>query len=115
KIIKIYDETIEFNDGSKLYSFHDQSCCESHYLDPSGIELDEVNDLIFDLDKPLEEIIERVPGYGIRLIPRHGMPLSIPGYGYNNGYYSDNLSLTLSRNNGSNESLNITDCQVIKG
>ena len=32
-----------------------------------------------------------------RLLPVNGHPISIPGYGYNNGYYSANLTLVLER------------------
>lgn len=112
KIIKLENERILFNDGSTLTSYHAGHCCEHHELDPTGIDLEEVKDLEFDLTKPLGELIEKVDGYGIRLISSNNFPLSIPAYGYNNGYYSDQLDLTLTVD-GKEQKLDITECQEI--
>lgn len=113
KIARLENELITFDDGSTLESHHDRDCCEHHELDPTGIDLKEVEDLEFDLTRPLEELIERVEGYGIRLISSNNFPLSIPAYGYNNGYYSDQLELILTVN-GKKQILDITECQSYK-
>jgi len=113
KIKSLDGNGITFEDGTKIYSDHDSDCCEWHELDTEGIDFDEVKDLEFDTSLPLEELIEKVDGYGIRIKSSNNFPLSIPGYGYNNGYYSDNLTLYLTQGNR-NESLDITECQEWK-
>ena len=112
KIIKLEEELITFDDGSTLCSSHHSDCCESHYIDASGIELNEVKDLEFDLTKPLEDLIERVEGYGIRLKSTNNFALPITAYGYNNGYYGTNIDLTLQTANKT-ETIDITECQDI--
>ena len=112
KIIKLEQELITFDDESTLSSSHDGDCCESHYIDASGIELDEVKDLEFDLTQSLEQLIERVEGYGIRLKSLNNFALPIPAYGYNNGFYGTNIDLTLQTKNKS-ETIDISECQDI--
>ena len=112
KVLEIKDECILFEDGSKLFSSHDQDCCENHYLDFTYISIDDFDALEFDLTT--DNFFERIKDYGIRLIPVIGHPISIPGYGYNNGYYSDNLSLILKFPNGDYKWYDIAECQVIK-
>lgn len=114
KIIKNLGNGFEFDNGWKLYSDHEQSCCEHHELDTSGIEISEYEDLEFNLQ--LEEPFKRIHGYGIELIANNNFPLRIPGYGYNNGYYSDNLNLILiDENHKIIKNWDITDCQSIDG
>jgi len=113
KIIKLENEKITFDCGSTLVSSHDSDCCEHHELDPTGIELDEVKHMEFNLNQPLEELIERVEGYGIRLKSTNDHPLPIPGYGYNNGYYGSNIDLTLTVGDRS-ETIDISECQEDK-
>lgn len=112
KIVKLSPETIVFDDESIIYSVHEQDCCESHYIDPTGLNLSEIMDLEFDLSKPLETLIERVEGYGIRLKPVNNFPLSIPAYGINNGYYGTNIKLILQTKD-KYEIIDITECQEI--
>jgi hypothetical protein len=102
-----------FEDGTQIYSHHDSSCCEDHYLDFEHISLSDFDGLEFDLSN--DNFFERVPDYGIRLIPTNGHPVPIPGYGYNNGYYSDNLTLWVSFPDNSTKTYDITDCQVVSG
>ena len=110
KIDKLSNEIV-FENGWTLTSHHEQDCCEEHYLDFASIEFDEVKDLDFDLDNP-EKIIEKVEGYGIRLKPKNGYPVAIPGYAINNGYYSSDLTLYLYDEKGNiRYSLDISDCQ----
>ncbi len=112
KVVEIKDESIVFEDGTKLYSHHEQDCCEHHYLDFTHTSVDDFHGLEFDLTN--DNFFERVKDYGIRLIPIIGHPVSIPGYGYNNGYYTDNLSLVLKFSDGTIKNYNITECQVLK-
>lgn len=112
RVIQIQsNDSLKFDNGFELYSNHDQSCCESHYLSFSDLSLDDFDGLKFDLSK--DNFFERVKGYGIALKPVNGWPVRIPGYGSNNGYYSDNLELILwdGKNEDSKRIFDITECQ----
>ena len=110
KVISILDGIV-FDDGRRLISDHPQDCCENHYLSFNDLKIDDFDGLEFDLNG---DFFEKVDGYGIRLIPVNGYPVSIPGYGYNNGYYSSDLRLILNRKDGSTDrEFDITECQVV--
>lgn len=117
KIVGIFnhgdDQALYFSDGSKLYSEHAQDCCESHYLDFSDLDMDEIESLKFDLSG--DDFFNRIPEYGIELLPLNGHPIRIPGYGFNNGYYSELLTLVLKRGDGKIKRYDVTDCQDITG
>lgn len=113
KVIKVEDEGLKFEDGSYLTSHHDHDCCEDHYLCFKDLSLQDFEGLEFDLDRP-NQVFEKVEGYGIRLLPTNGQPVSVPGYGYNNGYYSDHLDLIIQRKDSST-TFDITKCQVVEG
>lgn len=110
KVIKVSEETIEFENGVKLSSYHESDCCENHYLSMSDLSLADFKGLRFDLSN--DNFFRRIPDYGIELIPIKGHTVKIPGYGSNNGYYSSNLDLTL-HGNGFKKNYNISECQVI--
>jgi hypothetical protein len=55
--------------------------------DFEGLEFDLTNDGFFN----------RIPDYGIELIPIHGHSVKIAGHGYNNGYYSDQLDMIIEK------------------
>ena len=108
----IDDDTIYFDNGVKLSYYHEDDCCESHWLDFTHITLEDFEGLIFDLSK--DDFFERIPEYGIALNPLNGHPVRIPGYGSNNGYYSENLSLILTDSSGFTiKTFDITDCQEV--
>lgn len=111
KVVSMDDESITFDNGLVLSSYHEQDCCEDHYLDFSTSSLSDFDGLLFDLTS--EDFFERVEDYGIRLIPKLGTghPIAIPGYGNNNGFYSSNLELILTNNNGFKQVYDITECQ----
>lgn len=111
KVTHVDSDYIKFDDGSKLSSDHDQSCCEHHYLSFEGLTLSDFDGLSFDLSS---NFFEKVPDFGIRLVPVNGHSVSVPGYGYNNGYYSANLSLVLDRPD-SQTTFDITECQELEG
>lgn len=108
KVKAIDSDSITFDNGITLTSDHDQDCCESHSLDFSDLKLDDFEGLEFDLTG--DTFFEKVEDYGIRLLPTNGHPVSVPGYGYNNGYYSSNLSLVLS----DGRIFDITECQIVR-
>lgn len=110
KVVEINNERIIFEDGTMVYSDHNQDCCESHWLDFEHIKLEDFDGLDFDLTN--DNFFTRIEGYGISLNPTNGFPVRIAGYGSNNGYYSDNLDLVVD-NGRSRKVYNITECQVI--
>jgi hypothetical protein len=111
KVIKVSSDSLEFDNGMILSSDHEQNCCESHFLSLKDLTLDDFKGLKFDLSN--DDFFERIENYGIALKPKNGHPVRIPGYGYNNGYYSDNLALTISNTNGIDifKKYDITNCQ----
>lgn len=111
KVTCIHDG-IMFDNGVFLASNHEQDCCESHYLDFTHITMDDFDGLEFDLTS--DDFFERVDGYGIALKPIAGHPVRIPGYGYNNGYYSSQLDLVLNDGKGFSKVFDITECQDIQ-
>jgi hypothetical protein len=115
KVVKIQDGII-FDDGTVLTSFHEQDCCEVHILDFADLDLREFEGLEFNLDPSNDgkAFFKRIPEYGIELIPIHGHSIKIPGYGYNNGYYSQDLKLEIKIPYQEPIYFDITDCQKDK-
>lgn len=111
KVVSVGTDAIEFENGVKLYSDHDQDCCESHTLTLGDVTIADFEGLEFDLSK--DDFFKAIPGYGIELIPTQGHSVKIPGHGYNNGYYSDNLDLLIEKDGKVVKRYDITDCQVI--
>jgi hypothetical protein len=111
KVIKVTNDEIHFDNGLKLYSDHEQDCCESHYLSMNDISLDDFEELEFDLSD--DNFFNRISDYGIELIPIKGHSVKIPGYGSNSGYYSSDLDLILTDNKEFKKIYNINDCQNI--
>lgn len=109
KITKINYESIEFDDGSDLASVHNSNCYEEHWIHFQALDFSDVKDLDFDLNG---RFFEGVDDYGIRLIPINGHPIPVPAYNTNNGYYSRELELVLSRNGEIVNSWDITKFQT---
>lgn len=110
KVIRISDG-LEFDNGMNLSTYHESDCCEHHYLSFNDIDLEEFDGLEFDLES--DTFFNRIDGYGIELVPISGFTVKIPGYGYNNGYYSSELTLILSGEGIEDRVFDISDCQVI--
>lgn len=110
KVTKIEEEVLHFENNVRLYSYHEPDCCESHYLSFADLTMDDFNGLEFDLSN--DDFFERIEGYGIALLPVKGFPIRVPGYGYNNGYYSSALSLILDKGNES-KTYDVSECQII--
>ncbi len=111
KVVKINSEQIEFENRVKLYSYHDQDCCEQHYLSFTDLTINDFKNLEFDLTN--DNFFKRIEDYGIELIPIKGHSVKIPGYGSNNGYYSSKLELILTNEKDFKREYNISECQVI--
>jgi hypothetical protein len=109
KVTELTSDSITFENGVTLTSHHDSDCCESHWLSFNDLKLEDFQGLEFDLSN--DNFFERVEDYGIRLLPINGHPVSVPGYGSNNGYYSSDLHLIIS----DGRSFDISNCQVISG
>lgn len=109
KVVKI-DDALIFDDGTVLESYHDQDCCERHWLEFSDLTLSDFDGLEFDLTG--EEFFTRIEDYGIAVNPVKGHPIRIPGYGSNNGWYSTNLLLVVTRLSGEKKEYDITECQA---
>lgn len=110
-VTKVTHDGLEFNTGQQLSSEHQQDCCESHYLCFDNLSLKDFEGLEFALDS--DTFLEKIDGYGIKLKPVKGYPISIPGYGYNNGYYSTELILVISGGNKLEKRIDISECQKI--
>lgn len=109
KVVELFDEGLKFDNGISLYSEHDTDCCERHYMSTSDLTLEDFEGLEFDLSN--DNFFERIEGYGIALKPINGFPIRIPAYGDNNGWYSSNLSLVISGEDGFKKIYDITECQ----
>jgi len=77
------------------------------------LALADFDGLEFDLTS--DGFFERIEDYGIALKPLVGFPVRIPGYGSNNGYYSDQLDLILSDGKAFSKVFDITECQEVDG
>jgi len=111
KVWALDSDNIYFDSNVSLSSNHDQDCCENHYLSFNDLTLDDFKDLEFDLSD--DKFFKKIEDYGIELIPIKGHSIKVPGYGYNNGYYSTNLTLVISQNNKFIKDFDIRECQVI--
>jgi len=111
KVVKVEAEALEFDNGIVLKSHHESDCCESHYLDFSDLTLADFEGLEFDLTS--ETFFRRIEDYGIELVPVKGFSVKVPGYGYNNGYYSHDLTLVISNKEGFTNTFDITECQRV--
>lgn len=106
KVVTVESEEIVFDNGVRLFSSHDQDCCENHWLSFKDLTLEDFEGLRFNLTT--DDFFKRVDGYGIELLPIKGHPVRVPGYGSNNGHYSSNLTLCI-QGEGIDKSFDITD------
>ena len=113
KVVNIGSGAIEFENGVKLYSNHDSDCCESHELILSDLTMADFEGLEFDLTN--DGFFNRIPDYGIELIPLHGHSVKIAGHGYNNGYYSNQLDMIIEKDGKKIKRYDITECQDVDG
>lgn len=112
KVVKLTQDEIEFENGVKLSSYHSSDCCESHELYIKDLTMQDFEGLEFDLTN--DNFFKRIPDYGIELIPLQGHSVKIAGHGYNNGYYSDQLDLIITKDGKEIKSYDITECQVVE-
>ena len=111
KVIKIDSDEIVFDDGIRLYSEHEQDCCESHSITLNDLTINDFEGLEFDFTN--DNFFNRIEDYGIELIPIKGYSVKIPAHGYNNGYYGTNLTLVITNNKDIHKTYDISECQDI--
>lgn len=112
KVTAVSSDDIVFNDGTHLFSEHEQDCCENHWLSMEHLSLFDFEGLEFDLTT--DTFFNRIDDYGIELVPIHGHSVKIPGYGSNNGYYSTNLSLVIENKALKiHKAYDVSNCQII--
>lgn len=111
RVLQVTQDFILFENEIKLYSNHDSDCCEHHWLSFGDLTMSDFDGLKFDLSG--DAFFKRIKGYGIELIPVKGHSVKIPGYGSNNGYYSDQLELVIQGENFKKE-FDITECQDVR-
>jgi hypothetical protein len=113
KVINVDSSCITFEKGIKLYSDHVSDCCESHELYLSDLTINDFEGLEFNLST--DDFLKRIDGYGIELLPIHGHSVKIAGHGYNNGYYSTELTLIITNDKDIRKEYDISECQTIEG
>lgn len=114
KVVDVVSEKLVFSDGSTLESYHESDCCEHHWLFMDDVKKENAFDgLLFDLSD-IDNLITKIPDFGISINPVNGYPVKIPGYGSNNGYYSTNLSVIVDNKTLCIKTeIDITECQSI--
>ena len=121
RIVEIGEEYIILENDNKeklrVSSYHSTSCYESHYLDFSEIEdmMEDGTLFCVDTEDP-SSFFCKVEDFGIRLLPINSHPISVPGYGSNNGYYSSDIDLIVEDLRLHKEELrvDVSECQNIK-
>lgn len=99
RLIKINENSLEFNDGTIIEDNHSQDCCEHVYADWKQLEDTDI------LSKEIKKIkIEGVKDSGFRL---NGY--FVPCYNSQNGYYGSDLALNITHSNGENVEIDISD------
>lgn len=110
KVVKIENDELVFEDGTRLLSNHNQDCCEWHYLDFADLDVSDFDGLEFDLTN--DNFFNRIEDYGIELKPIKGHSVKVPGYGINNGDYGSNIDLIIADiNNKTVKSYDVSECQ----
>ena len=86
---------ILFDNGYKLMTNHDQDCCENNYADFN--QLDNTGIWSEEFDEDL--IIDTIDDEGFRIRAKSGYWYFVPCYSEQNGYYSNDLIVSLVDNN----------------
>lgn len=99
KLIKINENSLEFDDGTIIEDNHDQDCCEHVYADWKQLNDTDI------MSKDFAEIkIEGVKDSGFRL---NGY--FVPCYNSQNGYYGSNLELIITNPSKDKKIMDISD------
>lgn len=91
RIKEIKEDSVVFDNGTVVSGLHEQDCCESvwasfkNLVGQPGVDYHDFPDAI-------ESVVEVVPEFGFRLDKYF-----IPCYNSQNGYYSSDLSLVITK------------------
>ena len=91
RIIKVDDECIEFDNGSKIEYDHCPDCCEWNYADFSQLE-----ELARKTSFTLPLSFEIVENSGFRF-GNYGKMFFVPCYSEQNGYYSNDIDIYFNK------------------
>ena len=103
KIVEIKAESIVFDNGTNIDSYHEGECSEYHWAEFRTLGSYNLNPKtgktisIFELDFPenIEDSIQLIEGEGFNLVASDGSKYFVPCYGENNGWYSTDLTLEI--------------------
>jgi hypothetical protein len=88
KVVKINDEMVLFDNGSKITFDHDQDCCECNYAD-----FEQLNDTGIEKENFSEPLtFEEAGEYGFRF-GNPGKMYYVPCYSLQNGYYTNAVDI----------------------
>ena len=104
KIVKVDDDCIEFDNGSKITYDHEPDCCEENYADFCQLE-ELARKTAFTL--PLS--FESVENGGFRF-GNPGKMFFVPCYSAQNGYYSDDIDIYFNNRKVLNFACEFVDC-----
>jgi hypothetical protein len=92
KIIKLEENLIEFDDGTRITASHEADCCEDNYADCEQLD-DIARSTDFDTANLEFEIVD---GSGFRFGNAPAKMFFVPCYSDQNGYYSDDVDIYLN-------------------
>ena len=87
RILKITEDSIEFDNGKHMSSDHDQECCEINYAD-----FEQLDSLAREVDFS-EPLVFELCDYGFRFGNPPINMFFVPCYSIQNGYYSSLLDI----------------------
>ena len=102
KIVSISQEEILFDNKMAITQQHEQDCCEAVYADFEQLNDTSIKNETFNNGV---NVVEHQLGFVI--YSDSGNSYYVPCYNIQNGYYSDNLSITFpSKSKGNNKKWN---------
>ena len=99
KVVSINEVGIIFDNGKVLVDYHEQDCCENVYADWENMQVmgerekNYVNAADLDFFDNILESIVPIKELGFYIVTKQGICILVSCYNYQNGYYSDKLSL----------------------
>lgn len=100
---------IIFDNGYKLTTYHAQDCCETNYADFSQLEDTGILNEEFDENLPINIVDEQ----GFLIQAKSGYSYFVPCYSEQNGYYRNDLSLTLINEVGLTIKYYVLECALV--
>lgn len=118
--IKSIGEALKFDNGMVMETYHETECSEADWADFSVLAMynvstvtgEEINIFQVEFDEDIKNSIVLVPDMGFKLVAKNGDKFFIPCYSDNNGCYSADLTLVVSKPDGTTEEIDISKCQT---